>query len=270
MNEYDDNMCDDTNEDGDYVVPTGDCSRECMHACRTPICSMGCICGCQGKTGLRAELVAQLRQKGPRFSALAARLTKVQLQAAKGRKNPARNPRFQAHARRQEALRLAAVQAPPMPAGKQLGARQAAQPKAGTHQEKAGAHKKRHYKRRVQRVDLATAPDSTGFSWGKEGGKYSSPGDRHTGSALAEGSAHALYGAEVAGIMARDHPKVRKQSTHHFGGDLGANLKSISHRYYLREVAFGWELTKETIHLPLGCLQGGQESLGHLASALKL
>ena len=36
-----------------------------------------------------------------------------------------------------------------------------------------------------------------------------------------------------------------------------ASLKSISHRCYLREVEFGWELTRETIHLPLVCLQGG-------------
>ena len=43
----------------------------------------------------------------------------------------------------------------------------------------------------------------------------------------------------------------------HPGGNPGANLKSISHRRYLFEVAFVWELTKETIHLPLGCLQGG-------------
>ena len=34
----------------------------------------------------------------------------------------------------------------------------------------------------------------------------------------------------------------------------GANFKSISHRCYLREVAFERELTKETIYLPLGCL----------------
>ena len=39
--------------------------------------------------------------------------------------------------------------------------------------------------------------------------------------------------------------------------ELRANLKSISHRCHLFEVAFVWELTKETIHLPLGCLQGG-------------
>ena len=31
---------------------------------------------------------------------------------------------------------------------------------------------------------------------------------------------------------------------------------SISHRCHLFEVAFVWELTKETIHLPLDYLQG--------------
>jgi len=42
----------------------------------------------------------------------------------------------------------------------------------------------------------------------------------------------------------------------HPGVDLKTNLKSISHRCRF-EVAFVWELIKETIHLPLGCLQGG-------------
>ena len=41
------------------------------------------------------------------------------------------------------------------------------------------------------------------------------------------------------------------------GGSSGANLKSISHGCYLREVAFQWKLTKETVYLPLCCLQGG-------------
>ena len=41
------------------------------------------------------------------------------------------------------------------------------------------------------------------------------------------------------------------------GVDLRANLKSISYKYHLFEVAFVWELTKESIHLPVGCLQGG-------------
>ena len=43
----------------------------------------------------------------------------------------------------------------------------------------------------------------------------------------------------------------------HPGGDPRENLKSISHRCYLFEVAFAWDLTQETIVLPLGCLQGG-------------
>jgi len=40
---------------------------------------------------------------------------------------------------------------------------------------------------------------------------------------------------------------------------LRANLKSISRRCHLFEVAFVWELTKEIIHLPLGC----RERAGH-------
>ena len=43
----------------------------------------------------------------------------------------------------------------------------------------------------------------------------------------------------------------------HPGGNPGANLRSISHRCHPILVAFVWELTKGTIHLPLGCLQGG-------------
>jgi len=43
------------------------------------------------------------------------------------------------------------------------------------------------------------------------------------------------------------------------GVELRANLKSISHKCFLLfEVAFAWQLTKETIHLPMGCLQGGE------------
>ena len=51
---------------------------------------------------------------------------------------------------------------------------------------------------------------------------------------------------DVAGELKLIHP----------GGNPGANLKSIYHRCYLREVASEWDLTKETIYLPLGCLQG--------------
>ena len=38
---------------------------------------------------------------------------------------------------------------------------------------------------------------------------------------------------------------------------MRANIKSISHRCHPILVAFVWELTEETIDLPLGCLQGG-------------
>ena len=38
----------------------------------------------------------------------------------------------------------------------------------------------------------------------------------------------------------------------HPGGNPGANQKSISHRCHPILVAFVWELTKETIDLPLG------------------
>ena len=41
------------------------------------------------------------------------------------------------------------------------------------------------------------------------------------------------------------------------GVELRANLKSISYRYYIFEVAFLWVLTTETMNLTLSCLQGG-------------
>jgi len=64
------------------------------------------------------------------------------------------------------------------------------------------------------------------------------------------GASHPLQLPFILGIpplLAAIHP----------GGNPGANLKSISHRCHPILVAFVWELTKETIDLPLGCLQGG-------------
>ena len=46
-----------------------------------------------------------------------------------------------------------------------------------------------------------------------------------------------------------------KVTSLYLGVELRANLKLISHRCFLFKVAFEWEWTKETIHLPLGCLQ---------------
>ena len=56
-------------------------------------------------------------------------------------------------------------------------------------------------------------------------------------------------------------PASHDPSGRHPGGNPGANLKSISHRCQLILVAFVWELTKEIINWPLGCLQGGGDFL---------
>ena len=57
----------------------------------------------------------------------------------------------------------------------------------------------------------------------------------------------------------------QRRSSHHPGSNPGENLKSISHRCHPILVAFVWELSKETIHLPLGCLQGGAQAAHRLA-----
>ena len=54
----------------------------------------------------------------------------------------------------------------------------------------------------------------------------------------------------------------------HPGGNPEGDPKSISHRCHPILVAFVWELTKETIHLPLGCLQGGQDQCGTILCCL--
>jgi len=54
----------------------------------------------------------------------------------------------------------------------------------------------------------------------------------------------------------------KEHAPDHPGGNPGAIRKSICHRCYLFEVAFVWVLTKETIGLPLGCLQGGLPCCG--------
>ena len=48
------------------------------------------------------------------------------------------------------------------------------------------------------------------------------------------------------------------------GVELRAKLKYISHKCHLFEMTFVWELTKETIHLPVGCLQGTLYQVAHL------
>jgi hypothetical protein len=54
------------------------------------------------------------------------------------------------------------------------------------------------------------------------------------------------------------------------GVELRGNLESISHRCYLSEVSFAGELTKATIYLPLGRLDGwhGRPSSAYMAAML--
>ena len=69
------------------------------------------------------------------------------------------------------------------------------------------------------------------------------------GGGFTTSSTSSRVGTEVEGFQGLGfHP----------GGNPEAQVKSISHRCYLFKVAFVWDLTKETIHLPLGCLQGGR------------
>jgi len=70
-------------------------------------------------------------------------------------------------------------------------------------------------------------------------------GSLEAGGALEEeGGGEGKYDAEGAQVS---HP----------GVELRANFKTTSHRCYLFTVAFVRELTREIIHSPLGCLQGG-------------
>ena len=43
----------------------------------------------------------------------------------------------------------------------------------------------------------------------------------------------------------------------------GQIFSQLPYKCYLEEEAFVWELTQETIVLPLGCLQGGVKFLAH-------
>jgi len=78
---------------------------------------------------------------------------------------------------------------------------------------------------------------------GREGGKARRQAGRQGEGERGEGSDRRAEEEQVS-----SRPEI----------ELRANLKSTSHRCHLFEVAFLWELTEKTIHLPLGCLQGGE------------
>jgi hypothetical protein len=56
----------------------------------------------------------------------------------------------------------------------------------------------------------------------------------------------------------------------HPGAELRADFKSIPQRCHLFEMTFEWELNEETIHLPLGCFQGGWVEGQHLPTSSRL
>ena len=89
----------------------------------------------------------------------------------------------------------------------------------------------------------------------------SSPLQLRGGSSLSFGTPDGPRGGWSVGPAREQVPSSRP------GGNPGANGKSISHRCYLREIAFGWELIKETIYLFLGCLQGGLPPSNRLFSS---
>jgi len=79
----------------------------------------------------------------------------------------------------------------------------------------------------------------------------SSPEHAQRVRSLAGGSSWLTFRAPSA---------IRSRSCQHptaLEATQGANLKSTSHRCHPILVAFVWGLTKETIDLSLGCLQGG-------------
>ena len=58
------------------------------------------------------------------------------------------------------------------------------------------------------------------------------------------------------GSMRRHQTPLHNASSHP-GVEHRSKLNVFSHRCHLVEMAFVWELTEETIHVPMGCLQGG-------------
>jgi len=84
---------------------------------------------------------------------------------------------------------------------------------------------------------------------------------RYRGTSLIRNGSVPL--ARIVGSVARSK---QVGGRNHPGGNPGANLKSISHRCHPILVAFVWELTEDTINLPLSCLQGGGGSPGRRQS----
>ena len=67
-----------------------------------------------------------------------------------------------------------------------------------------------------------------------------------------------LYHSTLGSRGMKKKKKKKERACGSPNAELRANIRSISHRCHPILVAFVWQLTKETIDLPLGCLQGGE------------
>ena len=101
-------------------------------------------------------------------------------------------------------------------------------------------------------------------------------GARGGGAVLRLSESHCWRGGEREEGREGGHNAARPPphcGLRHPGVELRANFKSICHICHLEEVAFVQELTKETIHLPLSCLQGGRDfgwNAGHLSMTISV
>ena len=74
----------------------------------------------------------------------------------------------------------------------------------------------------------------------------------HEAQSLTSQPAGSRSKFKMGGFVSTQFLAALSRASSHPGGNPGANRKSISHRCHPILVAFVWELTKETINLPLG------------------
>ena len=104
---------------------------------------------------------------------------------------------------------------------------------------------------------------SSGYELPSSAGTKTEDPAKVNGAAKVNGSAkvvvdpEAVANVDLSPVLGATPALVLTRWSCHPGGNPGANPKSTSHKCFLFKVASVGELTKETIYLPLGCLQGG-------------
>ena len=100
----------------------------------------------------------------------------------------------------------------------------------------------------------------------------SSAGTKTEGPAKVNGAVkvvvdpEAVANVDLSPVLGATPAPVLTRRSCHPGVNPGANFNSIPHKCHLFEVALVWDLTQETICLPLGCLQGGMKLRARLHS----